>query len=155
MSGFGLSAFMFSLFVQTLSPGDTSSFLLILTIGTAAPMLIGLLLVKPVPLPQTSSNTQDGLAIDGYDPIQRANTALCPETDTEADADSAPLLLHKQGPGSYQVSVSVSAAEMNPPVGSHHERSFENKDMLPDICGMRLWFTADFYLVFVIMAICG
>ena len=164
LSGFGLSAFWFSLLANTLFPGDISAFLLILAIGTATPMLIGLLIVKPVPLPPTGPDSQDGCSIDGYDPIQNGDdivfigepqAALGSEMDTASDVDSAPLLPHDQGPGSYQVSSSPSVMELNPPVGLYHERNVGNKDVLPDIHGKRLWLAPDFYLVFVIMAICG
>lgn len=159
MSGFGLSAAFFSLLAHTLFPGDISAFLLILAIGTATPMLLGLLTVKLVPLPLTSSGTLDGATIEGYDPIPSGDTlvftgdaqlTLGSEADTEADADSAPFLSHEQQPSLYQLP--PSAAELNIPV---RERGVEDQDVLPDIHGKRLWLTPDFHLVFVIMGICG
>ncbi|KAI9566752.1 major facilitator superfamily domain-containing protein [Boletus coccyginus] len=155
ISGFGLSAFWFSLLAHTLFPGDTSALLLILALGTAIPMLIGLFIVKPVPL-QTHSHA----LAEGYDPVPggdsfvfvgEAQVAL----DTEADADSAPLLSHEQEPSSYQAPFLPSAVELNPPVSLHRERNVGDKGGLPDIHGKRLWATPDFYLVFVIMAICS
>lgn len=159
LSGFGLSAFLFSLLAHTLFPGDTSAFLLMLAVGTATPMLIGLLIVKPVPLPPTSSNAQNRATIEDYDPIPsgdavvfigEAQATLDPEVDTEADADSAPLLSHEREPSSYQVPVPPSSVELNRPVILHRERSVEDKD----IHGKRLWLTPDFYLAFMIMGIC-
>ncbi|KAF8121388.1 major facilitator superfamily domain-containing protein [Boletus edulis] len=139
LSGFGLSAFWFSLLVHTLFPGNTSAFLSILALGTAIPMIIGL------------SHTM----VEGYDSIHtgEAQVAMDSEADVDADADSAPLLLHEQETSSYQASLPTSAVELNPPVHVHRERSVGDKDALPDIHGKRLWLTPDFYLVFMIMAI--
>ena len=54
LSGFGLSAFYFSALAHLLFPGDTSSFLLLLAVGTSFPMILGFFLVRPIPLPGTS-----------------------------------------------------------------------------------------------------
>lgn len=51
MSGFGLSAFLFSTISHVLFPGNTSDFLLVLGLGTALPMVMGFFLVRPIPLP--------------------------------------------------------------------------------------------------------
>lgn len=48
VSGFGLSAFFFSTFAHTLFPGDTASLLLVLAIGSSAPMLLGFFIVRPI-----------------------------------------------------------------------------------------------------------
>lgn len=48
LSGFGLSAFLFSTISRVLFPGDVSSFLLILALGTSIPMFLGSFVVKPV-----------------------------------------------------------------------------------------------------------
>ncbi|PFH47164.1 hypothetical protein AMATHDRAFT_152811 [Amanita thiersii Skay4041] len=53
LSGFGLSAFLFSTISRIAFPGDTSSFLFILSIGTALPMIMGFFLVRPIPIPST------------------------------------------------------------------------------------------------------
>ena len=128
-----------------LFPGDISAFLLILAIGTTTPMLIGLFIVKPVPPVPATLNARS--TTDGYDLIPSGDTAadgepevmLSPVVDTEADADSAQLVPH----------------ELEPRVSLHPERSIEEKDVLPDIHGKQLWLTPDFYLFFVIIAICG
>lgn len=147
-----------------LFPGDTSAFLLILALGTAIPMLVGLFIIKPVPLHSTSSRT----AVEGYDPIPSGDgiifvgegqVAVDPEADaeaeTEAEADFAPLLSHEQGPSSYQVPVPPSSVKLNPPANLHSERNAGEKDGLPDIHGKRLWLTSDFYLIFIVMSICA
>lgn len=122
-------------------------------------MLIGLFIVKPVPLHPTSSRA----AIEGYGSIPSGDGVVFvgetqvmsdPEGNAEEEADSAPLLPHEQEPGSYQVPFPPSAVELNHSVSLRHERSVGEKDGLPDIHGKRLWATPDFYLVFVITGIC-
>lgn len=153
LSGFGLSAFWFSLLAHTLFPGDTSAFLLILALGTTIPMLIGLYIVKPVP-PSTHTTIEGYSYIpngDGVVFVGEAQVAM----DSEA-TDTAPLLRHERESGLYHVPLSPSTVELYPTATLHHdERSAGDRDDLPDIHGKRLWLTPDFYLVFLIMGICG
>jgi hypothetical protein len=51
LSGFGLSAFLFSTLAHTLFSGNTESFLLVLVISTALLMIIGFLFIRPIPFP--------------------------------------------------------------------------------------------------------
>lgn len=55
-SGFGLSAFIFSAIAHAAFPGDTSSFLLVLAIGTACPMLIGYFFIKVIPVQEATKD---------------------------------------------------------------------------------------------------
>ncbi|KZT13250.1 MFS general substrate transporter [Laetiporus sulphureus 93-53] len=50
ISGFGLSAFLFSTLAHLFFPGNTSDFLLVLAIGTSLPMILGFFLIRPIPL---------------------------------------------------------------------------------------------------------
>jgi len=59
-----------------------------------------------------------------------------------------------QETSSYRVPVPCSVGELNPS-SSCRERSVVDKDGLPDIHGMQLWSTPDFYLIFLIIGICG
>lgn len=58
-SGFGLSAFIFSTAARVAFPGDTSSFLKLLTYGTALPIIICVFLVRPIPLPPADADLGD------------------------------------------------------------------------------------------------
>lgn len=49
LSGFGLSAFFFSTLAHWFFPGDTSSFLLFLGLGTSLPVIVGFLTIRPIP----------------------------------------------------------------------------------------------------------
>ncbi|KAJ4479063.1 major facilitator superfamily domain-containing protein [Lentinula aciculospora] len=56
ISGFGLSAFLFSAIAHLAFPGNTSSFLLLLALGTSFPMLVGFIFVRPIPLPPSEAH---------------------------------------------------------------------------------------------------
>lgn len=62
IAGFGLSAFFFTTLSNTILRSTTSTFLLILLLGTSSVMLLGFLFVRPVPLPEkaTSQCLEDG-----------------------------------------------------------------------------------------------
>lgn len=49
ISGFGLSAFLFSSIAHIFFPGNTSDFLLLLALGTSIPPLIGMFFIRIVP----------------------------------------------------------------------------------------------------------
>ncbi|EJD34184.1 MFS general substrate transporter [Auricularia subglabra TFB-10046 SS5] len=79
LSGFGLSAFLFSAIAHTAFPGDTSSFLLLLALGTSLPMLVGIFFVRPVPLVLPASHPEDGA-------LDEVNERLLADRDREHDA---------------------------------------------------------------------
>ena len=58
ISGFGLSAFLFSTIAHTLFPGNTSEFLLTLAIGTSLPMILGFFFIRRIPPPHIDSSTR-------------------------------------------------------------------------------------------------
>ena len=60
ISGFGLSAFLFSTIAHSIFPGNTSDFLLTLAVGTAAPMIVGWFLIRPCPYPERMTQTTTG-----------------------------------------------------------------------------------------------
>ncbi|KAL0958698.1 hypothetical protein HGRIS_014030 [Hohenbuehelia grisea] len=84
MAGFGLSAFIYSSMARVFFPGDTSSFLLTLAIGTASPMIAGYFMIRIVPLPLAPSGTEEG--------------ALIRRVDTQDSSDSTPLLSEEVEP---------------------------------------------------------
>ena len=60
VSGFGLSAFVFSTVAHAVFPGNTSDFLLTLAVGTATPMVLGWFLIRPYPYPERITRTTTG-----------------------------------------------------------------------------------------------
>ncbi|KAF8839373.1 MFS general substrate transporter [Paxillus ammoniavirescens] len=158
-SGFGLSAFLFLTVAQVFFPGDTSVFLLVLALGTSIPMLVGLFIVQPVPLPPPSSGTRYDTTTEVYNPIPigDAGVFIADHEEAEIDAegaDSAPLLFHAYENRSYHLPKPSSAIEINPARSLSLERS-EEQDRMPNIHGKQLWLTPDFYLILTIMAICS
>lgn len=120
-------------------------------------MLIGLFIVKPIP-PNSHA------AIEGYNSVpntdsivfvEEAQVVVDPEAAAEAETDSMPLLEYEQESGSYRVPLSPSVVELNASANLHCERGAGEKDWLPDIHGKRLWLSPDFYLIFLIKAICA
>ncbi|KAG6917474.1 hypothetical protein DXG01_002451 [Tephrocybe rancida] len=59
ISGFGLSAFLFSTIFRINFAGNPSAFLRLLSLGTSIPMIAGFFFVKPIPLPP-SENSESG-----------------------------------------------------------------------------------------------
>ncbi|KAG6864807.1 hypothetical protein C0991_007030 [Blastosporella zonata] len=53
ISGFGLSAFLFSTVSRVKFAGNPSSFLRLLSLGTAIPMIAGFCFIRPIPLSQS------------------------------------------------------------------------------------------------------
>lgn len=89
ISGFGLSAFLFSTMAHVAFPGNTSDFLLILAVGTALPMVLGFFLVRPIPLPHSIVVEEEAFApAEPPPPVVVASPALFRESSR------APLLPH-------------------------------------------------------------
>jgi hypothetical protein len=162
LSGFGLSAFFFATVASIAFPGDTSSLLLVLGLGTAMPMLLGLVIVRQIPLPPPSTT----LGIEGglhgreeYQPIPNGDTALFIREN-----DSHTSLLdpteHVHVASNYHVPEPSTTVELVPDRivsrGSSARRSTSRAKSVhdgPNIYGKQLWLTPDFYLVFVIMSL--
>ncbi|KAJ3777370.1 major facilitator superfamily domain-containing protein [Lentinula raphanica] len=77
ISGFGLSAFFFSAIAHLAFPGNTSSFLLLLSLGTSFPMLIGFIFVRPIPLPPSETH-HDIIVGNGVDRVEADAASLSP-----------------------------------------------------------------------------
>ncbi|KAI0755996.1 hypothetical protein BC629DRAFT_1662047 [Irpex lacteus] len=69
ISGFGLSAFLFSTIAHLVFPGNTSDFLLLLAIGTSLPMVLGFFYVRPIPLPHHHTHHHAGTNIVETPPV--------------------------------------------------------------------------------------
>ncbi|KIK91177.1 hypothetical protein PAXRUDRAFT_831061 [Paxillus rubicundulus Ve08.2h10] len=147
-SGFGLSAFWFSTIAHVFFPGDTSAFLLVLALGTAIPMLIGLFTIRSVPLPLSSPRTRHDTTTEGYAPIPIADAGVCIANSEEAEIDLeeayAPLLSHEHERNPHHVPEPSSPVEINRARGEE-----------PNIHGKQLWLTPDFYLIVTILGICS
>ncbi|KAF9068493.1 major facilitator superfamily domain-containing protein [Rhodocollybia butyracea] len=181
ISGFGLSAFFFSGIAHITFPGDTSSFLLLLALGTSFPMLIGFFLVRPIPLP-SSEAYHDPIDVDhaeadaaslapsiisGYGQENNSRTHLLTHDDTglEAGLGQAPTTI---ADGYIQDARTKTGIEMSPPrrssrSASRHRssstrRSFSQSGRLlldtgPNIFGAQLWKSIDFWIPFISLSL--
>lgn len=128
ISGFGLSAFFFST-VSHFFPGDTSSFLLLLALGTSAPMIIGFFFVRPIPLPQEKLEGDDEGDEEGI------LTTLLHQQHHPDHTTESHLLDHDAIERSAE---SLTRREVDP---------------LPNIYGKHLFKSFDFWLLFSILSI--
>ncbi len=197
LSGFGLSAFLFSSIAHVVFPGDTSEFLLVLAIGTSLPMILGFFLVRAIPLPHSEGrravetghdNDDDNDDDDAFSAISpaifhRENNShthlLAPHThhhhnsDEEDSSDEelveGPEFLHEASPSDYVVPGAANALALSPTrsTGDNRYRSrsafsvprramvtHKTHDGLPNIRGMALVKSRNFWLLFLIITLC-
>ncbi|KAG5220178.1 MFS substrate transporter [Salix suchowensis] len=102
ISGFGLSAFIFSTVAHIVFLGDTSSFLLLLAIGTALPMILGFFLVRPIPLQADPHTHEHPVVASDADAIEAAAVIFQHE-----DNSSTHLLFHDDSDESDSSDTSV------------------------------------------------
>lgn len=148
LSGFGLSAFLFSTIAHAVFPGNTSDFLLVLAVGTSLPMILGWLLIRPIPFP-TPSNTNtenDGRTSRTAPPWQSylergddSDTHLLPDNELDYDESYVQPPRHAR-----PVSIGSCAEGIAVPYP-------ENE--VPDISGWQLLMNRDFWLLFIILAL--
>ncbi|KAF7295572.1 NmrA domain-containing protein [Mycena indigotica] len=142
LSGFGLSAFFFSTIAHFLFPGDTSSFLLLLSCGTAFTTVIGFFFVRAIPL---SAADMDHIVVT-------AGTAEAEATIFHHPDESHTPLLEESHAASNGDDLSVSS----PRTHSHsRSRSRAKADIIegPNIYGRALWVDPDFWLLFLTLSL--
>ncbi|KAL4067164.1 major facilitator superfamily domain-containing protein [Scleroderma yunnanense] len=148
LSGFGLSAFFFSTLAHTFFAGDTSALLNLLALATSIPMLVALFVMRPIPLPSTRPGSMTE-AVPSREAIP-----FIPELDIDsvrvAEEDSrVPLLGDRSGSGNYRVGQSSSAVE----IGHVEDGDQPWTDKQPNVHGIQLFMTPDFYLILTIMSL--
>lgn len=174
LSGFGLSAFFFSTIASIAFPGDTSSFLLVLAVGTAFPMIMGFFLVRPIPLP--ASEMVHHSAHEDAEEDEALGVG-----DSAASDSQTPLLSHEEDHLVAHRSVPNTAAEeyvpdpensyeLSPPrsqspvprtrSASAGGRSLSRggkvvHDAHPNVYGRALWSNGDFWLLWAILSMCA
>lgn len=151
LSGFGLSAFLFSTIAHSVFPGNTSDFLLVLAIGTSLPMVLGWLFIRPIPLPipNGASTLEGGIPAPRHATSARrsyfegsddSGTRLLP--DNELDYDET----YVRSPRQHARAVSVaSCGEVGTSVLPENE--------LPNISGKELFMSLNFWLLFSITSL--
>ncbi|TFK35096.1 major facilitator superfamily domain-containing protein [Crucibulum laeve] len=174
ISGFGLSAFLFSTISHVAYAGNTSAFLLLLALGTSVPMLLGIFFVRPIPLPpnegpntleqgaRTHGRGASASALERDDSQARLldHDALGDRTPL-AGEDSPPLSGYSQDEHALELSPSSSPEQhRRRSLSSSSRRSMSVAEALshgeedtPNIYGRRLFFSGDFWLLFSILSI--
>lgn len=162
LSGFGLSAFFFATIASVAFPGDTSALLLVLGLGTAIPMLLGLVIVRQIPLPRASTTLgiEEGLhGPEEYQSIPSGDAALfIHENDSHTSLLDPTENVHEAS--SYHVPEPSTVLELVPGRIASRESSVRRSRSRatsvhdgPNVYGKQLWLSSDFYLVFVIMSL--
>ena len=146
MAGFGLSAFFFTTLVLG---STTSTFLLILALGTSSLMLLGLFFVRPVPIPGQESSQLE----DGDDDVQEP--ALSPNYQ-HRNHSRTPLLNDDSIKNRYSRTEFTTDGEHSNSVGgvmevTHSVQVSRQKHSIPlNVHGKALLCNLDFWLLFCI-----
>ncbi|KAG6915674.1 hypothetical protein DXG01_010504 [Tephrocybe rancida] len=127
ISGFGLSAFLFSTISRLEFAGNTSSFLRLLSLGTAIPMIVGFFFVRAIPLPPSEVPEEEGRSRDQ------------PISMDEQDGEHSALLAAQEGVSDAPIQLSRRAAL--------------NQGLPPNVYGRKLWTSSDFWLLFTILSL--
>ncbi|KAL4247510.1 MFS transporter superfamily protein [Abortiporus biennis] len=168
LSGFGLSAFFFSTIAHVFFPGNTSSFLLVLAIGTSLPMILGVFFVKPVvmsgaTLDRDSSvhSLEDGIERHGEAADNREDEPLLQDDEVEVvqrdevDDESLPSQIHHHPHPNLHPSEYVIPA--SPTITTRRQSATKGKgrehDVDHGITGLGLLKSLDFMLLFSIMTL--
>jgi hypothetical protein len=161
MSGFGLSAFLFSVVAHTFFR-NVSSLLLLLCFGTSFPMIIGFLFIRAIPLP--TSELMDNTDYPVHE-IESGRVSHLNEDDSHM-----PLLSHEDGDevdaehAPSQPSQRVTRQPLTSPEVPTDElqlnltRSFPPRtwrEAQPDIYRKMLWTSTDFWILFVTLSLCA
>jgi hypothetical protein len=158
LAGFGLSAFLFSTLGQTLYHGDAGGLLLLLSVGTALPSLVGSTIIRAYPVDSVHVHS---LSLDLTD----EECALAREVALGTSPESP---LHHEPDGERQHEMHGSGvlpgpeAEADPLIRrprSRHSRADSTGSIPPTLLHYTPWEVfrmTDFHLLFTVLAIlCG
>jgi hypothetical protein len=156
-------------------PSNTSSFLLVLALGTSFPMIVGFFLIRPIPLPayESYSNAEYSI-VNEVAPVGDLETSAF----LQHENDSHTPLLASEDPSTFtrndhdtssvrnSTSLELSPTRDDSPRMSRNRRSRSHAhrpsfgsagrmlDTPPNISGRHLWMSGDFWLLFIIMSLC-
>ncbi|KAG6334867.1 hypothetical protein ID866_4227 [Astraeus odoratus] len=121
VSGIGLSAFFYSSIAQTFFPGDTSALLLLLSLGTSMPILVAMLVMRPVPFPsiylnQTTNECEDYEPTGSRVDVNLTAQAAVSFIDTSETNSHTPLLGNQPAIGVRELfsTIHMSVTEPEP-----------------------------------------
>ncbi|KAH0586803.1 hypothetical protein H2248_005652 [Termitomyces sp. 'cryptogamus'] len=140
ISGFGLSAFLFSTVSRIYFPDNTSSFLGLLALGTSLPMIAGFFFVRPISLPTTPGRSS-------LEEARGSREDRDEEVDDEHSGEQS-TLLPLSFPSLRTPSPSPSpSSQLRPPSLPRHPTN-----TLINIHPPKLFKSIDFWLLFSILS---
>jgi hypothetical protein len=148
ISGYGLSAFLFSTISHAFFADSASPLLLVLSLGSSFPMILGFFFVRPVPLPEEELN-REVYSETNSSAYEQRNSSYTP-------------LLNPHINGQDDNDDTRTGVELSPTLRSQNcETSSRNLSrgaamapgMLPNVHGKKLWCSSDFWLLCGIVSI--
>ncbi|KAJ3571673.1 hypothetical protein NP233_g3602 [Leucocoprinus birnbaumii] len=132
ISGYGLSAFVFSAIAHMLfAAGNTSAFLLLLAIGTSVPMLVGTFLVRIIPLQSPGAGERKAATSTSALPVDESRVGLLEHEDSDVEFVELDGFSEEHGDFSQKRKYGTS----------------------PNIFGAKLWKSYDFWLLFTLLSL--
>ena len=147
MSGYGLSAFLFSTISHIFFAGSASPLLLLLSLGSSFPMIVGFFFVRPVPPSEEELNRE-----------VYSETRSSVYEQRSSESSHTPLLNYDPHISGQEDDDARLGVEPNPSLRSQNcetsRRSLScdavvTLDMSPNVHGKKLWCSSDFWLLFV------
>lgn len=179
LSGFGLSAFLFSTIAHAVFPGNTSDFLLVLAIGTSLPMIPGYFFIREIPLPGSSNyhclesddenHEHDFVDVSTSSGLEREHARLLEDQDSE-QTEQRHHHYHQQESPRVMSNFLHSDVQLSSALWEIEHRSLPRRTSLDDsavkliadvdadaglinLSGRALFATVDFWLLFTIMSL--
>jgi hypothetical protein len=150
ISGYGLSAFLFSSISHVYFAGSASPLLLLLSLGSSFPMILGFFFVRPIPLPEEELNRDvySETNFPGYEQLNSSYTPLLdPHINEQDDNDDTRMGVELTGsPTLHSQNCETSGRNLS-------RGAARAPDMLPNAHGIELWCSGDFWLLCGIVSI--
>ena len=144
MSGYGLSAFLFSTISHIFFVGSPSPLLLMLSLGASFPMILGFFFVRQVPLPEEDPNHDD-----------YSDTSVSAYEQHNSISSRTPFLDHEHHiDAEDDDDVHLDPSSQNRETSRLNRGTSKAIDMLPNVYGRKLFCNRDFWLLFAIHSIC-
>ena len=148
ISGYGLSAFLFSTISHIFFADSASPLLLVLSLGSSFPMILGFFFVRPIPLPEEELNRDvcSETNSSGYEQLNSSYIPLLdPHINGQDDNDDTQM----------GVELSPTLRSQNCEISGRNlsRGAARTPDMLPNVHGKKLWCSGDFWLLCGIVSI--
>lgn len=124
LSGFGLSAFLFSTIAHAVFPGNTSDFLLVLAVGTSLPMILGWIFIRPIPY-----HDSEGFLTFGAGEADREYEAVRQVSGT----DSPSAVFEREDTGYTRLLADHDGDPTEQPICDHDPRRANSSYVVPGV----------------------